>query len=250
MTFASDQARVVMSIVLGWTEFKTYVEHVGPERGRPERPSDCPFCDGSRIWFDGWRWVFCVVLRDGTPHRFDDGLPLQRVVCAACEVSWVLRPAFLYPHRSFQPDVVERAGLAYLDSPAATYEVTAKEHGCSPCSVWRWVGWLATLVQPPALLAEVEVVSGAGQSAGLIPREVPQDHDKAHSPEREQTLLAAYQGLCAIAVWSRAQPAPPLDPSPLRFWLVERFRAFREVRRLTPHSSPPLEGRPTGPPTT
>lgn len=203
-----------MSIVLGWTEFKTYVEQVGPERGRPERPSECPFCDGARVWFDGWRWVFCVVLRDGTPHRFDEGLPLQRVVCATCDVSWVLRPAFLYPHRSFQPDLVERAGLAYLDSPAATYEVTAKEHGCSPCSVWRWVGWLATLVQPPALLAEVEVVSGASQSAGLIPREVPQDHDKAHSPERERTLLGAYQGLCAIAVgrapsrrrpWTRAR---------------------------------------------
>jgi hypothetical protein len=88
-------------------------------------PGACPFCDGVRIWLDGWRLVFCVVLLDGTPHRFDDGLPLQRVVCAGCHVSWTLRPAFLYPHRSFEPDVVEAAGFDYLGDPAANYEQTA-----------------------------------------------------------------------------------------------------------------------------
>ncbi len=25
----------------------------GPGAGDP---SECPFCDGGRIWFDGWRW--------------------------------------------------------------------------------------------------------------------------------------------------------------------------------------------------
>ena len=237
------------SIVLGWSEFKIYVARIGPGRGRPELPGECPVCDGARIWLDGWRVVFCVVLLDGTPHRFDDGLPLQRVVCASCHRSWTLRPAFLYPHRSFEPDVVEAAGLAYLSDPAATYERTAKDHGCSPRSVWRWVGWLATVVQARALLAEAERLSGAGQSAALMPREVPQDHVKARSPEREATLLAAFQALCALAVWSRAQPVPPEDPSPLRFWLTERFQVFREVHCVVPkNSSPPSPLFCTGPP--
>jgi hypothetical protein len=99
-------------------------------------PDECPFCDGEGIWLDGWRLVYCVVLLDGTPHRFDDGLPLQRVVCTICHVSWTLHPAFLYPHRSLEPDVMEAAGLKYLSDPASTYEKTAKDHGCSPRSVW------------------------------------------------------------------------------------------------------------------
>jgi hypothetical protein len=84
------------SIVLGWSELKNYLAEVGPGRGHPERPSECPFCDGARVWFDGWRVVFCVVLLDGAGHRFDDGLSLQRVACATCDTSWTLRPAFLY----------------------------------------------------------------------------------------------------------------------------------------------------------
>jgi transposase-like protein len=239
----------VASIALGWAEFKSYLAEIGPERGRPERPSECPFCDGGRVWFDGWRWVFCAVLEDGAVHRFDDGLPLQRVVCASCGVSWTLRPAFLYPHRSFEPDVVEHAGLAYLTDPAATYSRTAREHGCSPRSVWRWVGWLGRVVQARVLLAEAERLSGAGQSAALIPREVPQDHVKARSAARAATLLATFQVLCALVVWSRAQPAPSPDPSPLRSWLVERFLAFRELHGLTTvPSSPRSPEDSTGPP--
>lgn len=238
------------SIVLGSAEFKTYVERVGPDRERPARPGACPFCDRKDlVWFDGWRFVFCVVLLDGVVHRFDDGLPLQRVVCAACRISWTLRPAFLYPHRLFQPDVVEAAGFAYLSDPAATYERVARRHRCSPRSVWLWVSWLATVAQARALLAEAERLSGAGQSASLIPRAVPQDHEKARTPERAATLLAAFQAVCALVVWARAQPSPPLDPSPLRFWLAERFRTLREVHRLVPVVfSPGLPVDSTGPP--
>ena len=237
------------SIVLGWSEFKSYVAQIGPGRRHPELPVECPFCDAELIWLNGWRVVFCVVLLDGTPYRFADGLPLQRVVCARCHVSWTLRPTLLYPHRLLQPDIVEAAGFRYLGDPAATYEETARAYGCSPRSVWRWVGWLAGVVQARALLAEAERLSRAGQSASLAPREVPQDHAKARSPGRAAVLLAAFQALCALAVWTRAQPAPPEDPSPLRFWLVGRFRAFRELYFLAGgHSSPPSPEDCTGPP--
>ena len=237
------------SIGLGPAEFKTYVAEVGPGRGRPELPSECLYCDGERIWRDGWRLVFCLVLEDGSVHRFGEGLPLQRVKCARCRVSWTLRPLFLYPHRSFEPDVVERAAMAYLAEASATYAGVAEEHRCSPRSVWRWVGWLAAVVHARVLLAEAERLSGTGQSAALVPREVPQDHKKARSAQRAATLLAAYQAACALAVWSRSQAVPPADPSPLRFWLVERFLAFREVHRLTaPRPSPRSPEDATGPP--
>lgn len=249
MTFALEEAEVVVSIDLGSAEFKHYAANVGPGLGRPERPRSCAFCDGERVWYDGWRFVFCVVLADGAPHRFKDGLAVQRVKCSRCRKSWTLRPAFLYPHRCFEPDVGEGAALAYLSAPGATYQKTGKAFDCSARSVWRWTGWLASLLAAPDLLAEAERLCGAGQAASVVPREVPQDHFKAYSPERERVLLRGFQGLVALAVWTRAQPAPPDDPSPLRFWLNERFRAFHEIHPLVPPDpSPPLPVGGTGPP--
>jgi len=127
--------------------------------------------------------------------------------------------------------------------------VSPPAFACSRGSVWRWVGWLASLLAAPQILAEAEHLAPSGESAGLIPRSVPEDHAKAYSPERGKGLLGAFQGLVAVAVWSRAQPAPTVDPSPLRFWLVERFHAFRQIERLNArHSSPPVPIEETGPP--
>ncbi len=243
------QAKVLASIVLSSAGFKTYQKAIGPGRGRPDRPRACPFCDGERVWFDGWRLVFAVVLVDGTPHRFADGLWIQRVCCAECGTSWPLRPPFLYPHRSLEPDVAEAAALAYLGEESASYVQVAADHGCSARSVWRWVGWIAGLVAVGELLSEAERLTGAGQAAALIPRDVPQDHAKALSPERERTLLRAFQALVALAVWARSQPVVPEDPSALRVWLTLRFLTFREFHRLAPPpTSPPLPGDSTGPP--
>jgi hypothetical protein len=174
---------------------------------------------------------------------------IQRVCCAECDTSWPLRPSFLYPHRSLEPDVAEAAALAFLSEADAGYARVAAGFGCSARTVWRWVGWIAGLVVVGELLAEAERLTGAGQAAALIPRAVPQDHDKALSPERAQTLVAAFQALVALAVWARAQPAPPEDPSPLRAWLTARFLTFREVHRLAARAaSPALPGDSTGPP--
>lgn len=237
------------SIVLGLAEFKSYLAGIGPGLGHPERPRLCLRCDGVRIWFDGWRVVFSVVLADGAPHRFDEGIPLQRVRCATCKGSWTLRPAALYPHRSLQPDVAEAAALSYLSQPDATYQKTAEDFGCSPRSVWRWTGSLAALLDPPALVAEAELLAGTGQSAALIPHSVPQDHSKALSPQREAVLLRAFQGLVALAVWARSASVPPQDPSPLRCWLAGRFLVFLELHLLVPgEQSPGLPGDSTGPP--
>ena len=237
------------SIVLGEAGFKSYQEAIGPGRGRPERPRACPFCDCERVWFDGWRQVFVVILADGRPHRFDDGLWIKRACCAECEGSWPIRPPLLYPHRSLEPDVAEAAALAYLADAGASYAQVAAAHGCSPRTVWRWVGWIAGLVVVGEILAEAERLTGDGLAAALIPRAVPQDHAKALSPERAGTLLSAFQALVALAVWARGQPIPSYDPSALRAWLAARFLAFREIHRLTAYSrSPPLPGDATGPP--
>jgi hypothetical protein len=229
-----------MSIALPWSDCKTYGETVGPGRERPARPAQCAFCDGDRVWFNGWRRVLVTLLVDGQPYRPTDWIALQRVRCArpACRRSWTLRPPWLYPHRSLEPDLAEAAALTYLLGPTATYGLVARQFGCAWVTVWRWVGWLAALVAPAALLAEAaRLGAGDGATPSAFPRTVPAAA-RARSAARAHVVERAAQVLVALALLHRAQPEPPADPSALRWWLVRRFLAVRHLARLT-HRTPP-----------
>jgi hypothetical protein len=229
-----------MSIALTWSDCKTYGETIGPGRGDPPRPSQCGFCDGTRVWFNGWRRVWPTLLVDGRPHRPPDGIALRRVRCArrACRRSWTLRPPWLYPHRSLEPDVAEAAALAYLREPATSYAAVATAFGCAWITVWRWIGWLATLAAPAALLgAAGRAEPRGGVDPGMIPREVSAAA-RARSPERAAAVRTAAQVVVALAILHRAQPEPPADPSPLRWWLVAEFLAVRRLAWLTRPSAP------------
>lgn len=222
------------SIVHQWPDIKSYLAGVGPGIGRPPRPTACLRCPAQWIWYDGWRHVFSVVLReDGRPERLADGVPLQRVACSACWKSWTLWPAFLYPGRQFAPDVNEAAALSYLGDAAATYVAVASRFGCSWTSVWRWVGWLGRLAAPEELLSAILRRDSDSPALESVPREVPQDHEKAYSPERGELLLRSYRMLVLICVLARALRFPPVDPSPLRWVLWTQLVAFRCPIRLT-----------------
>ncbi len=127
-----------MSIAPTWCDFKTYGEGIGPGRGRLARLGQCVFSDGERVWFSGWRRVLITLLVGGQAHRPDDWVLLQRVRCGRreCGRSWTLRPAWMYPHRSLEPDVAETAALAYLREPHATYAAVATAVGCAWITVW------------------------------------------------------------------------------------------------------------------
>jgi hypothetical protein len=193
--------------------------------------------------------VYTIVLADGTSHRFDDGLPVQRAMCSSCKVSWSLRPAFLYPHRTFEPDVNEGAVLAYLLEPSATYVGVGIRFDCSARSVWRWVDWTAGLTRPATIVAATARIAPASPAADVIPREIRQSHPKARSARRYDVLLRALQVLVALAGFARGQPLPPEDPSPLRWWLIAQFLAFRSIAFVTRQGfSPPLPDQVRGPP--
>jgi hypothetical protein len=236
------------SIALLWTDIKSYLELIGPGRKRPPKPEACPRCEHNRIWYDGWRLVFCIVLADGIPARFDNGLWLQRVACSLCWFSWTIYPLFLYPHRSFEPDLVEAAGFAYLKDPAATYAQTAQRYGCSVTALWGWIRWLSGLADPGEIVAEATLLDSSVPAAALIPGSVPQDHPKGRSSGRQAVLLRALQVLVSIVALARAQSIPPADPSPLRWHLTGQFRLFRRKPLVTrPGWSPAIEVVQRGP---
>jgi hypothetical protein len=71
----------------------------------------------------------------------------------------------------------------------------------------------------------------------MIPREVSAAA-RARSPERAAAVRTAAQVVVALAILHRAQPEPPADPSPLRWWLVAEFLAVRRLAWLTRPSAP------------
>lgn len=229
-----------MSIALAWCDFKTYCEEIWRGRGQPPRPAQCVFCDGARVWFNGWRRVLITLLVDGRPHRPAEWVPLRRVRCARreCRRSWTLRPPWLYPHRSLEPDVAEAAALTYLLDSRATYVSVATAFGCAWVTIWRWVGWIAALVTPATLIARAAgLAAPGGAEPGILPRAVPAAA-RARSAARARTVLQAAQVLVALTLLQRAQPEPPPDPSPLRWWLIAEFLAFRRLALLTRRASP------------
>lgn len=116
--------------------------------------------------------------------------------------------------------------LAYLTAAGATYTKVAARFGCSWTSVWRWVGWLGLVYRPEELLAAVVRRDSGSPALELVPRQVPQDHDKAYTPERAALLLTALRTTVLVAVLARTLSAPPADPSPLRWLLGVEFRSF------------------------
>jgi hypothetical protein len=219
-------------------DFKTHLEK-RRAIGHSRLPDECPFCSNPRVWLDGVRIVYSLVLVDDTVRRFDDGLELQRAVCAACHKAWTLYPEPLYPHRSFEPNVVEAAGLEYLSEASATYARVAEKYGCSPRSVWRWIGWLASL------LASVRR-SLTTTPSQLLPHSVSQDHAKARSSVREQLLLSALQTLSTLETWACARRDAD---SPLCSWLEDQLHTLGVLHLLSAmRQSPPLPEASTGPP--
>jgi hypothetical protein len=71
---------------------------------------------------------------------------------------------------------------------------------------------------------------------------------KGRSPERQHVLLRALQFLVANLALARAQAIPPLDPSPLRWFLVGQFLLFRRKACVSrPGLSPTIEVVQRGP---
>lgn len=152
-------------------------------RTRPShsgRPAPCPRCGGA-TWWDGWRRTF-PVLDGGRVETW-----LHRAQCKTGCPSFVeARPAGVYPHRQYQPDVVARvvAAVALGDE---TPRQAAARLTASTTSARRWSRWVAALVEVASALALAAHLSTDGTTgAGLST--TPGDSVKARAARVLQAL--------------------------------------------------------------
>lgn len=194
------------------------------------KPAACIFCDGSPVWWNGWRQRTASVLIDEQVVHVD-AVACRLVKCgdSHCGRSWTLRPPGLAPQRHYQLCVVARAASTYLFDPAATEDQIAGSTGCARRTIRRWLGWLAGIASPEDLLRHLLEASDVPQ-APL--QEVAALERKAGSAARRAVLESAARVLGLLEALGQALG---LRPPGLQA-VVERVLAGRS--RVTTDQSP------------
>jgi hypothetical protein len=120
------------------------------------KPGCCPFCQGSRIYWNGYRERSASVL-DGDKVVYLSDVLCRRVKCAnrQCKKSWTLRPPGLMPGRHYQMGVVANAARHFLFDPHSTLTSVADAHQCCRRTLGRWLHWVAGIAKPSALICRL-----------------------------------------------------------------------------------------------
>jgi hypothetical protein len=198
-----------------------------------DRPLACRIC-GSPAWWNGYRFVAQMILDAMTLAVAREQRVRRRARCSirGCPGgSWTVYEETGYPHRSFQLPVAASAVAEMALDPDATMAGVAKRVGCDRRSVGRWVGWTATLADPPALLATVARLD----PDGLPPPRPPKR--PAGRPEEGGFVLRLLDRLAGI-LRHRGVDLGAVEPG-LAAILRHQLDRFGEVFYLT-KESPPL----------
>jgi len=118
-----------------------------------DKPCCCPFCQGRRIYWNGYRERSASVL-EGDKVVYLSEVVCRRVKCAdrQCKKSWTLRPPGLMPGRHYQMCVVASAARQFLFDSHSTLSSVAAAHQCCRRSVGRWLHWIAGIAMPSSLI--------------------------------------------------------------------------------------------------
>jgi hypothetical protein len=125
-----------------------------------DKPCCCPFCQGRRIYWNGYRERSASVL-DGDEVAYLSEVVCRRVKCAnrQCKKSWTLRPPGLIPRRHYQLCVVASAMRQFLFQPHSTLTSVAAAHQCCRRTLGRWLHWIAGIAKPSVLIARLKAIS-------------------------------------------------------------------------------------------
>ena len=127
---------------------------------RVEKPGSCIFCEGDRLYWNGYRERSASVLIGDEVVYLTDIL-CKRVKCAKpeCSRSWTLRPPGLMPRRHYQLCVVAHGVLQFLSDPHETLTSVAEAHCCSRRTIGRWLHWITGIAEPSDLLRRLYHIS-------------------------------------------------------------------------------------------
>jgi hypothetical protein len=147
-----------MSLHKGSEEFKKAWDRFSDT---VDKPCCCPFCQGRRIYWNGYRERSASVL-DGDEVAYLSDVVCRRVKCAnrQCKKSWTLRPPGLVARRHYQLCVVASAARQFLFDPHSTLTSVAAAHQCCRRTLGRWLHWIAGFAKPSALIRRLEVIPG------------------------------------------------------------------------------------------
>ena len=126
-----------------------------------DKPCCCPFCQGRRIYWNGYRERSASVL-EGDKVVYLSEVVCRRVKCAdrQCKKSWTLRPPGLMPDRHYQMCVVASAAREFLFDPQSTLSSVAAAYQCCRRTVGRWLRWLAGIAKPTSLIRRLGGIPG------------------------------------------------------------------------------------------
>ena len=149
-----------MSLHKGTEELNKAWDHFSDTE---DKPCSCPFCQGLRIYWNGYRERSSSVLKGERVVYLSD-VVCRRVKCAnrQCKKSWTLRPPGLMPGRHYQLCVVASAAREFLFEPHSTLTSVAAAHQCCRRTVGRWLHWLAGIAKPSALIRRLGGISSTG----------------------------------------------------------------------------------------
>lgn len=103
--------------------------------------------------------------------------------------------------------MVARAASRYLFGARASLPAIAAEHGCSPRSLGRWLGWIAGLASPAAL--QRRLVAALDAPLVVPMRDVAGLDRKATTPTRRRQLTRAAHVLVLLEALGSATGAEP-----------------------------------------
>lgn len=124
-----------------------------------QRPAECIFCHGTRVWWNGRHERTASVL-EGDDVVHVTGIVQRRARCASCRDSWIVRLLKLFPGRHFQLEVVAEALAQYLFNAETTQHKVAAWATCAVRTLRRWIGWVGNVSTPRELVARLMELTG------------------------------------------------------------------------------------------
>jgi hypothetical protein len=109
----------------------------------------CPRCSSLRVWRNGTRARTVSVL-DDEQAVFVGDVPVRKLRCGDCRARWSHLPEGLTGRVHYQACVVSRAVARTVLDGAPRAEI-ARDHGCHPRTLGRWVARVAAIASPARL---------------------------------------------------------------------------------------------------